>query len=524
MRLLMIVPTLVLLSLSSNAFTNTRHHSTFLMVGRQSPIRLFASPVDALIEALKTAEVTKTCKVTIGPSPTAGRFGLIATSNIKPGETVLAVPYDDMFCLTPTLARTVVFRDKLPEGYDGWTGDTGLIALLLLNEVARAADQGGGIALPRRTPAMQSFLQAWVTSLPSPKEMEHEHPYMWSEEDQEVLQSSSTNKIYRRLDDMDEDATWLEERLWSKDRTTFPQTVEWNGETIPCFTAQGFKWAMILATSRTFFTDGCLRLTPVLDFVNHDDTKGREVEGGTMGTFGTTRGAVLVSGAMYKAGEEVFCSYGPKSAADYLLEHGFCPPKVWKTAVSELTFELDPDDRFYDDKMDILEFETYDQAPMDPVQSFDVVSDIGRDGEPDQAMVQFVRLCKLGGTDAFLLESIFRKEVWGFMALPVSEQNELQVVTAIVDACQKALDDLATCPTGGPEICMQLRDAETKALTKTMEFLRREREALDLKEYYQERRLKDLGLDSDWSPEDDIVDPELGFGQTRVPGGADYDW
>jgi [ribulose-bisphosphate carboxylase]-lysine N-methyltransferase len=262
--------------------------------------------------------------------------------------------------------------------------------------------------------------------------------------------------------------------------------VEWNAETIPRFTAQGFQMGDdFQRRARTFFTyGGSLRLTPVLDFANRDDTKGREVEGGTMGSFrNVLRGAVLVSGAMYKAGEEVFLLLRmvQKSAADYLLEHGFCPPKVWKTAVSELTFELDPDHRFYDDKMDILEFETYDQAPMDPVQSFDVVSDIGRDGEPDQAMVQFVRLCKLGGTDAFLLESIFRKEVWGFMALPVSEQNELQVVTAIVDACQKALDDLATCPTGGPEICMQLRGAETKALTKTMDFLR-EREALDLKD------------------------------------------
>jgi hypothetical protein len=47
-----------------------------------------------------------------------------------------------------------------------------------------------------------------------------------------------------------------------------------------------------------------------------------------------------------------------------------------------------------------------------------------------------------------------------------------------------------------------------------------------LKEYYQERRLKDLGLDSDWSQEEDIdmSSPDLGFGQTRVPGGADYDW
>jgi hypothetical protein len=52
----------------------------------------------------------------------------------------------------------------------------------------------------------------------------------------------------------------------------------------------------------------------------------------------------------------------------------------------------------------------------------------------------------------------------------------------------------------------------------------REKEALDLKEYYQERRLKDLGLDSEWSQEDDMVDSDLNFGQTRQPGSADYDW
>lgn len=526
MRFMVTASTIVSFGVSASAFKTMGVLPSYV-VGRNrhasaSDCRMFASPADALVEALGTTDVAKTCKVTIGESPTTGRLGLIATSNIRIGETVLAMPYDDMFSFTPDLARNVVFRDKLPEAYDGWTGDAGLIALLILNEVARV-DQQGGIPLPQRTTAIQNLMQSWVTSLPSPTETK-QHPYMWSEEDQEVLQSSSTNKIYRRLDDIEEDAAWLEERVWSKDRTTFPQSVKWKGDAIPCFNAQGYKWAMILATSRTFFTDGSLRLMPFLDYANHDDKKGREVEGGTMGTFGTTRGAVLMSGSKYNAGEEVFCSYGPKSAADYLLEHGFCPPKVWKTAVSELTFELDPEDRFYDDKMDILEFETYDQAPMDPIQSFDVISDIGRDGEPDQAMVQFVRLCKLGGTDAFLLESIFRKEVWGFMSLPVSEQNELQAVTVIVDACQKALDDLATCPPGGLPVCMQLREAETKALTKTMEFLRREREALDLKEYYQERRLKDLGLDSDWSQEDEMLDPELGFGQTRLPGGADYDW
>lgn len=107
-------------------------------------------------------------------------------------------------------------------------------------------------------------------------------------------------------------------------------------------------------------------------------------------------------------------------------------------------------------------------------------------------MMQFVRLCKLGGTDAFLLESIFRKEIWEFMGLPVSEPNELAVVNTVIDACQKALDDLKQGESDkGPKVLAELRESETRALSRTIEFLQREKEALDLKEYYQERRLKD---------------------------------
>ena len=109
------------------------------------------------------------------------------------------------------------------------------------------------------------------------------------------------------------------------------------------------------------------------------------------------------------------------------------------------------------------------------------------------------------------------------MALPVSEKNEFAVVNWIVEIIEKSLEDLDGCPKGGPEGCTKLRESETKALTRSLEFLLREKEALDLKEYYQERRLKDLGLDSEWSEEDDM-NPDLGFGQTRAPGGADYDW
>ena len=498
--------------------------------------RLFSTESQASIDAtcnnLKSAfeasqeEFAKTCKVTIGTSPSTGRLGLIATKNIRKGDPFLAMPYDDRFMLSADVARDEVFKGLLPDKFEGWTGDAGLIALLILNEVAKSDDtnENSGVAKPQRPEAIQSVMKAWVEALPSPTEMKANHPLLWPEADQEVLQSSSTNKIYRILDDVEEDATWLAENLFDKNRETFPETVSWNGENIPCFSAEGFQWAMALAQSRTIFVDGCLRLLPVLDMCNHDDD-GQEVQGAYMGTFGTIQGSKAFATQAYNVGDEVFISYGPKSAADYLLEHGFCPPQSWKTALSELTFELDPEDRFYDDKLDILEFETYDQAPMDPSQSFDVISAPGRDGEPDPAMIQFVRLCKLGARDAFLLESIFRKETWGFMSMPVSEANELNVVNAVSKACQEAIDDLEQCPDGGPEICTKLRESEMKALSRTLGYLQREKEALDLKEYYQERRLKDLGLDSDWTPEDDMAAPDdLGYGQTRTPGGADYDW
>jgi [ribulose-bisphosphate carboxylase]/[fructose-bisphosphate aldolase]-lysine N-methyltransferase len=485
---------------------------------------------DRLSTALEPClkDITKTCKVKIAPvaNDNSRRLGLVATQSIAKGDVVLAMPYDERFELVGSRVSAKILDSMLPETYDSWTGDGGLIALQILNEVALAANDDesaasrAGLAVPNRPRAMQEFMTAWVSSLPSPSDLDH--PLLWSEDDQEILQSSSTNKIYKQLDDIEEDALWLIKNVFEKSRATFPEQVACNGRMMPCFSVEGFKWAMALSRSRTFFLNGALRLIPFLDMCNHGDD-GEEIRDGFMGTFGTTKGAVLVASKSYKIGDEVICSYGPKSAADYLLEHGFCPEQCWKSAVSEISVEVDPEDRFYDDKLDILEYETYDQKPMDPVQTFDVISAPGRDGEPDKALIQFLRLCKLGGTDAFLLESIFRQEVWGFMELPVSEKNELDVVNAVTDICQRALNELLECPEGGSAICKQLRDSETKALTRTIEYMQREKEALDLKEYYQERRLKDLGLDSAWSPEDD-ADSDLNYGQRRAPGGADYDW
>ena len=74
-------------------------------------------------------------------------------------------------------------------------------------------------------------------------------------------------------------------------------------------------------------------------------------------------------------------------------------------------------------------------------------------------------------------------------------------------------------------LCAIVRESEHKALTRTLEFVGREKEALDLKEYYQTRRLKDLGLDSEWSPDDKPPTGDedfLDYGQTRIPGSLDF--
>jgi len=497
----------------------------------------------------------------VAPSPDPSlRLGLVASESVRKEDVALAIPYDEQVGLTPDLATGVVYKDILPEEYDGWTGENGMLAMLLLNELARSDDSGGrGIPLPVRKPAAAELVASWVAALPSPAEMAagKSHPLLWDEVEQEDLQSSSTKKLYRVLDDVDEDSDWLEENIWGSSEERFPEVVTMGGEEYECFTSEGFKWAMAIVTSRSIFVNDALRVIPYLDMANHDTIGVSEIQPAYMGTFGTTKGASLNagSGRSYKKGEEIFCSYGPKSSAEYLLEHGFVPGSDDKdglaTCVSELTFEITEDDdivgasegegqssssdSFYDDKLDILEFETYDSAPMEPIQTFDVIATSSGLAESslDPAMIQFLRLAQLGGQDSFLLESVFRKEAWGFMSLPVSERNERDVLDAIADACSTALGEMVG---GGVDevdetkktqrLCAVVREAERRALTRTLEFVKREKEALDLKEYYQERRLKDLGLDSDWNPDEDSMgydmDDELGYGQVRAPGSLDW--
>ena len=49
------------------------------------------------------------------------------------------------------------------------------------------------------------------------------------------------------------------------------------------------------------------------------------------------------------------------------------------------------------------------------------------------------------GQDAFLMESLFRNEVWGHLQAPVSEPNETSVFSSMIDGCR--CDTHALCAT-----------------------------------------------------------------------------
>eukprot|EP00879_Flechtneria_rotunda_P024930 GHRR01026457.1.p1 GENE.GHRR01026457.1~~GHRR01026457.1.p1 ORF type:complete len:146 (+),score=48.06 GHRR01026457.1:917-1354(+) len=112
------------------------------------------------------------------------------------------------------------------------------------------------------------------------------------------------------------------------------------------------------------------------------------------------------------------------------------------------------------------------------------------------------------GQDCFLLESIFENEVWNFVCQPVSAPNEAAVCAAMIEGAREALagyssnidEDLVLlnsrkfAPGSREEMAVQVRLGEKEALDSLLGFFEGRAASLDTLEYYQERRLKRLGL------------------------------
>ena len=187
---------------------------------------------------------------------------------------------------------------------------------------------------------------------------------------------------------------------------------------------------------------------------------------------------------------------GRLGAAEYMLSH-WIEEKDEGVGV-EVGWGVEEGDRFRDDKEDVLEQEGWGVE-----ESFTMGPSCFKEGSD---MLRYLRFVCLGSEDAFLLEPVFRDQIWGFMQEPVSEANELKVYERVEEVCKEGIREIEAVGKGGEghveEMARTVRETEAKQLQDMLLYVRREKEAVDLKVYYQERRLKGLGLDSPWSSEE----------------------
>uniref|UniRef100_M8BD03 Rubisco LSMT substrate-binding domain-containing protein n=1 Tax=Aegilops tauschii TaxID=37682 RepID=M8BD03_AEGTA len=158
-----------------------------------------------------------------------------------------------------------------------------------------------------------------------------------------------------------------------------------------------------------------------------------------------------------------------KSNAELALDYGFTEANSSRDSYT-LTLEISESDPFYEDKLDIAELNG-----MGETAYFDVV--LGESLPPQ--MITYLRLLCLGGTDAFLLEALFRNKVWEHLELPDEELLERE--------------DLQS----RQQIAIEVRVGEKKVLEQINDIFKEREQELDDLEYYQERRLKDLGFIGD---------------------------
>jgi [ribulose-bisphosphate carboxylase]-lysine N-methyltransferase len=221
------------------------------------------------------------------------------------------------------------------------------------------------------------------------------------------------------------------------------------------FNEASFAWAFGTLRARALppaDAGAALALIPGLDLVNHAAggapawTPARAGGGllaaaanaagvGVPADAATAPAMTLAAARSYDAGEQVYGTY----AADALdsqtaLDYGFVDNASPQPGYL-LQLSVPEDDRFVDDKMDVLEVA---RLPLSPQFAL-------RPGaSPPPPLRTFLRLLNLNGTDAFLLEPLFRDAAWNIIGEPISLNNERAACRSMIDGCAAALAGYAT--------------------------------------------------------------------------------
>eukprot|EP00897_Mesotaenium_endlicherianum_P010636 jgi/Mesen1/9600/ME000657S08867 len=337
-------------------------------------------------------------------------------------------------------------------------------------------------------------------------------PLFWSDEELAELQGSQLLgqvEGYREL--LHAEYERVSQQLLAPHPELFPEGL---------ITLESFMWAFGILRSRAFppLIGEDMALVPLLDLANHASArvppKAGPWEKKSAGLFDRQQVVSMKAGFQHAPGQQVMMEYGAaKSNGQLALDYGLADrekavPSSGATAgaadlednareVFQLTLQISDADRFLDDKSDVAEL-----SGLEATNYFDLQRGQG----PPQTMVTFLRLMALGGSDAFLLEALFRNAAWGHLELPVSRENEEAICQAMMEGCRATLSgytcgidqDLRLLKEGGlsraHETAVIVRLGEKRVLTETLDWFEARLQGLDNLEYYAERRLRDLGL------------------------------
>ena len=404
-----------------------------------------------------------------------------AKDTIKKGDVVYSISMSSCFDIDKATQK---FGNDI-KASQLKTGDLGMLALLLLSEKAMGSS---------------SKFTTYIQSLP----VVPPGILSWDPALLEELKKSTTRQVEAQLNAVEYDSITVGKLAASLPKL-FSPTI---------FNTKEFRWAMGVVKSRVLYIDGKPMLVPGMDYIEFDPLSTAEPYSTSSGMWGG-KDVRIAAERSYESGEELVMSYGLKSSAECLEDHGIVPDINLDESCCEIAVDIDGSERFADDKVGILERAGYRL----PRAQFDLEADYS-DVDIDPALLQFLRLKLIEGKDAFILESCFMDTVFQTMSQPFSKFNEVLIHKYLKTTCESLLNKINTMSSNGDDEAIvsrsrenisnageyspqrvalaRLRLQERASLLATVENLTVRLEEVegqgDTREYYQERRLRELNL------------------------------